>query len=76
MQKDNGITKVRQKVGVQEVIKILEISPQKEDNKIFISVENLNAKVIAWTINNNKKILINALDETKAKQLGFRIFAI
>ena len=73
--KKDIIPKMQQgkKVDTQEVIKILENSPQKGDDKILIGAENLNAEVIAWAIDNNKKIPINTLDETKAKQLGFRI---
>ena len=73
--KKDIIPKIQQgkKVDTQEVIKILENSPQKGDDKILIGAENLNAEVIQWAIDNNKKIPINTLDETKAKQLGFRI---
>ncbi|WP_420889407.1 hypothetical protein, partial [Helicobacter bilis] len=67
--KKDIIPKIQQgkKVDTQEVIKILENSPQKGDDKILIGAENLNAEVIQWAIDNNKKIPINTLDETKAK---------
>ena len=56
----------------QEVIKILESSPQKGQEMFIIGIENLNEIVLEWAKANNKKIAIDTLLESKAKELGFK----
>lgn len=56
----------------QDVIKTLQLSPQKGRDMIIIGQENLSKNVLQWILDNNRKIAVDLLDENTAKSLGFK----
>lgn len=57
---------------LQEIINIVESSPQKGRDMIVIGRENLSEAVLEWALKNNKKIAIDIWLASKAKELGFK----
>lgn len=60
------------KVDTQEVIKILENSPQKGCDMVVIGKENFTPEVVEWIVKNNKKVAIDMFPQEKVQKLGFK----
>ena len=58
--------------SIQEVINIIETSPQKGRDMQIIGEANFTPQIIEYAHKNNKKIAIDKLSKTEAEQLGFK----
>lgn len=58
--------------SIQEVINIIETSPQKGRDMEIIGEANFTPQIIEYAHKNNKKIAIDKLSKTEAEQLGFK----
>ncbi|WP_051355078.1 MULTISPECIES: hypothetical protein [Helicobacter] len=72
--KKDIIPKIQQgkKVDTQEVIKILENSPQKGRDMVVIGRENFTPEIVEYIYKNDKKVAIDKVDSKQAKRLGFK----
>lgn len=58
--------------SIQEIINIIETSPQKGRDMQIIGEVNFTPQIIEYAHKNNKKIAIDKLSKTEAEQLGFK----
>ncbi|TLE07376.1 hypothetical protein LS78_009710, partial [Helicobacter bilis] len=58
--------------SIQEIINIIETSPQKGRDMQIIGEANFTPQIIEYAHKNNKKIAIDKLSKTEAEQLGFK----
>lgn len=72
--KKDIIPKMQQgeKVDTQEVIKILENSPQKGRDMVVIGKENFTPEIVEYIHKNDKKVAIDKADSKQAERLGFK----
>lgn len=56
----------------KDLINALESAPQKGRDMLIIGKDNLSPEVLEWAVKNNKKIAVDKLDSTKAKEYGFK----
>lgn len=75
--KKDIIPKMQQgkKVNTQEVIKILENSPQKGRDMVVIGKENFTPEVVEYILNSkggSKKVAVDILPQEQAQKLGFK----
>ena len=75
--KKDIIPKMQQgkKVNTQEVIKILETSPQKGRDMVVIGKENFTPEVVEYILNSkggSKKVAVDILPQEQAQKLGFK----
>lgn len=58
--------------SIQEIINIIETSPQKGRDMQIIGEANFTPQAVEYAHKNNKKIAIDKLDEAEAQRLGFK----
>ncbi|CZE47158.1 Uncharacterised protein [Campylobacter geochelonis] len=63
---------IPQKTKFDEITSSILSSPQTGRDMFLVGKDNLNADLLKWSIDNNRKIAVDKLDVAQAKELGFK----